>query len=140
MRTHISNAYSAATRTNRELRFFPFSTGRPLFAVLAIAAAAIGMTILLFPPSPADYEPDREAYSESNVYEDINIVSWPIAKFYVENHTKPEDKERLTKLVEEIVSAYYGILEDADFISAENIEKCRKQFRMFGDIREKFSA
>ena len=65
------------------------------------------------------YEPDREAYSESNVYEDINIVSWPIAKFYVENHTKPEDKERLTKLVEEIVSAYYGILEDADFISAE---------------------
>ena len=60
MRTHISNAYSAATRTNRELRFFPFSTGRPLFAVLAIAAAAIGMTILLFPPSPADYEPYRE--------------------------------------------------------------------------------
>ena len=60
MRTHISNTYSAATRTNRELRFFPFSTGRPLFAVLAIAAAAIGMTILLFPPSPADYEPYRE--------------------------------------------------------------------------------
>ena len=60
MRTHISNAYSAATRTNRELRFFPFSTGRPLFAALAIAAAAIGMTILLFPPSPADYEPYRE--------------------------------------------------------------------------------
>ena len=60
IRTHISNAYSAATRTNRELRFFPFSTGRPLFAVLAIAAAAIGMTILLFPPRPADYEPHRE--------------------------------------------------------------------------------
>ena len=60
MRTHISNTYSAATRTNRELRFFPFSTGRPLFAALAIAAAAIGMTILLFPPSPADYEPYRE--------------------------------------------------------------------------------
>ncbi|MBR3188265.1 MAG: ComEC/Rec2 family competence protein [Lachnospiraceae bacterium] len=60
MRTHISNTYSAATRTNRELRFFPFSTGRPLFAVLAIAAAAIGMTILLFPPRPADYEPHRE--------------------------------------------------------------------------------
>ena len=60
MRTHISNACSAATRTYRELRFFPFSTGRPLFAVLAIAAAAIGITVLLFPPELADYEPFRE--------------------------------------------------------------------------------
>ena len=60
MRTHISNTYSAATRTNRELRFFPFTTGRPLFAALAIAAAAIGMAVLLFPLRPADYEPYRE--------------------------------------------------------------------------------
>ena len=60
MCTHIVNAYSAATRTNRGLRFFPFSTGRPLFAILAIAAAAIGITVLLFPAKLTDYEPFRE--------------------------------------------------------------------------------
>ena len=35
----------------------------------------------------------------------------------MEEHTNPEDKERLTELVDEIVNAYYGIIEDADFIS-----------------------
>ena len=62
MRTHIYDVFSAATPTNRELRFyssgathtkrelrfFPFSTGRPLFAILAMLGAAIGITILLF--------------------------------------------------------------------------------------------
>lgn len=73
MRTHIYDVFSAATPTNRELRFyssgathtkrelrfFPFSTGRPLFAILAMLGAAIGITILLFQGEPADYEPYR---------------------------------------------------------------------------------
>ena len=60
LRTYIFDAYSAATRKDRGLRFFPFSTGRPLFAVLAIAAAAIGITVFLLGPELTDYEPFRE--------------------------------------------------------------------------------
>ena len=73
MRTHIYDVFSAATPTNRELRFyssgathtkrelrfFPFSTGRPLFAILAMLGAAIGITILLFQGEHAEYEPYR---------------------------------------------------------------------------------
>ena len=65
-------------------------------------------------------ELSREDYAESMVYEDIKgAVAWPVSEYYVKNHTNPEDKERITELVDEIVSAYYGILEDADFISDE---------------------
>ena len=63
---------------------------------------------------------NREDYSESEVYEDLKInVGWAVSKFYVEKHTNPEDKERISALVDEIVTAYYGIIEDADFISEE---------------------
>ena len=65
-------------------------------------------------------ELNREDYSESEVYEDLKInVGWAVSKFYVEKHTNPEDKERISALVDEIVTAYYGIIEDADFISEE---------------------
>ena len=60
MRAHFFATKSAAARANRELRFFPFSTGRPLFTTLAIAAAAIGLTVLIFPLELTDYEPLRE--------------------------------------------------------------------------------
>ena len=64
--------------------------------------------------------PDRATYSETAVFEDVNaMVAWPLSRFYVEKHVNPEDKERLTALVEEIVGAYYGIIRDADFISEE---------------------
>ena len=65
-------------------------------------------------------ELNREDYSESEVYEDLKInVGWAVSKFYVEKYTNPEDKERISALVDEIVTAYYGIIEDADFISEE---------------------
>ena len=107
MRTHISNAYSAATRTNRELRFFPFSTGRPLFAVLAIAAAAIGMTILLFPPSPADYEPYREEIIqltgtvcslEPRLQEDTVVWRMILSHVRIESPMAAPDTERTDKI------------------------------------------
>ena len=63
---------------------------------------------------------NREDYSESEVYDDLKInVGWAVSKFYVEKHMNPEDKERISALVDEIVTAYYGIIEDADFISEE---------------------
>ena len=65
-------------------------------------------------------ELNRDDYSESEVYDDLKInVGWAVSKFYVEKHTNPEDKERISALVDEIVTAYYGIIEDADFISEE---------------------
>ena len=63
---------------------------------------------------------DKETYPESEAYEDVDIVlGWPVARLYVENYTNPEDKERISELVDEIVAAYYGIIDEADFISDE---------------------
>ena len=66
------------------------------------------------------FESDRETYCETDAYDDVNMVlAWPVARLYVEKYTSPEDKERISKLVDEIIDAYYGILDDADFISDE---------------------
>ena len=66
------------------------------------------------------FELDKELYAESLVYDDVNnLVAWPVAKLYVEKHTDPEDKVRISELVEEIIAAYHGIIADADFISDE---------------------
>ena len=65
-------------------------------------------------------ERNREDYSKSDVYDDLKInIAWAVSKFYVEKHSNPEAKERISALVEEIVAACYGIIEDADFISDE---------------------
>ena len=64
------------------------------------------------------FELNREDYSKSDVYDDLKInIGWAVSKFYVEKHSNPEAKERISALVDEIVTAYYGIIEDADFIS-----------------------
>ena len=63
---------------------------------------------------------DKETYPESGAYDDVNIVlGWPVAQLYVESYTNPEDKERVSNLVDEIIAAYYGIIDEADFISDE---------------------
>jgi putative endopeptidase len=68
--------------------------------------------------SGTHFELNRDDYSKSDVYEDLKInVGWALAQFYVENHSNPEAKKRISALVDEIVDAYYGIIEDADFIS-----------------------
>ena len=68
----------------------------------------------------AHMEVSREDYANSLVYDEMKgIVGWPLSKYYVQQHTNPEDKVRISELVDEIVDAYYGIIEDADFISAE---------------------
>ena len=68
----------------------------------------------------AHMEVSREDYANSLVYDEMKgIVGWPLSKYYVQQHTNPEDKVRISELVDEIVDAYYGIIENADFISAE---------------------
>ena len=63
---------------------------------------------------------DKQDYPESGAYDDVNIVlGWPVAELYVEDYTDPEDKERISNLVDEIINAYYGIIGEADFISDE---------------------
>ena len=63
---------------------------------------------------------DRETYPESEAYSDVNMhLGWAVAQLYVENYTNPEDKERISKLVDEIIAAYRGIIDEADFISDE---------------------
>ena len=70
--------------------------------------------------SGSHYELDKQLYADSLVYDDVILrVAWPVSKLYVEKHANPEDKARLSKLVEEIIDAYYGIIADADFISDE---------------------
>ena len=63
-------------------------------------------------------EMNKESFSESDIYDEItSVAGWALAEFYVNEHVRPEDKERLSILVDEIVNAYYGIIEDADFIT-----------------------
>ena len=65
-------------------------------------------------------ELDKEAFSESDVYDELGVLTgWALAKFYADEHTRPDDKKRLSVLVDEIVSAFYGIIEEAGFISEE---------------------
>jgi putative endopeptidase len=65
-------------------------------------------------------ELDRETYPENQAYSEVDAhLAWPVAQLYVENYTNPGDKERITKLVDEIIRAYYGIIDEAEFLSDE---------------------
>ena len=50
-------------------------------------------------------------------------LKWPVGQLYTETYLKKEDKERITGVVEEILEAYHGILEEADFLSDKTREK-----------------
>ena len=56
-----------------------------------------------------------------------NMLDWPVAQLYTETYLKQEDKDRISEVVVEILKAYHGILEEADFLSdttrAKAIEK-----------------
>lgn len=46
-----------------------------------------------------------------------DILPWPSAQLYTENYIKPEDKERISEMIDEIIGTYHGIIEEADFLS-----------------------
>ena len=48
-----------------------------------------------------------------------SALKWPTAKLYTSVYLNQEDKDRIAKMVEEIKAAYYGIIEEADFLSDE---------------------
>lgn len=56
-------------------------------------------------------------------------LKWAVAQLYAERYIKPEDKERIAKLVDEIIESYEGILEEADWISEETREHAIEKLR-----------
>ena len=60
---------------------------------------------------------DPEEYREES-YDFVNEhLGWASARLYVEKFVNPEEKERVTEMVNEILTSYHGIIEEADFIS-----------------------
>ena len=48
-----------------------------------------------------------------------DLLEWPVARLYADVVLKPEDKDRITEMVYELLDAWRGILEEADFLSDE---------------------
>ena len=71
---------------------------------------------------------------------------WPVARLYTETYLKQEDKDRISTLVDEIMDAYHGILENADFLSDETrakaVEKldAMQKFVLYPDDWEEYSC
>ena len=47
------------------------------------------------------------------------LLPWPVARLYSDVYLKAEDKERLTKLVEDVIDVYHRIINEADFITED---------------------
>jgi len=47
-----------------------------------------------------------------------DTLEWPVAQLYSATYLKKSDKERLTALVDQILDAYRGVINEADFLSA----------------------
>ena len=58
--------------------------------------------------------PDADVFSARVA----NTLEWPTARFYAETYLKPEDKKRISGLVDRILAAYHGVINEADFLSA----------------------
>ena len=46
-----------------------------------------------------------------------DILAWPVARLYCEKYLDQGDKERISALIDEIISEYHGIINEADFLS-----------------------
>ena len=72
-------------------------------------------------------------------------LAWPVARLYTETYLKAEDKARITAMVEELIEAYHGIINEADFLSdttkAAAIEKLEaiEPRVLYPDSWEKYS-
>ena len=58
-------------------------------------------------------------YSEDCVELVSGRLVWPVARMYADAYLKEEDKKAISDLVDEIMEEYHGIIEDADFLSAD---------------------
>ena len=60
------------------------------------------------------------------------LLPWPVARLYTQTYLKQEDKDRITAVVDEIVEAYHGILNEADFLSEETRKKAIEKLEAIG--------
>ena len=73
-------------------------------------------------------------------------LNWATAEMYAATYLKQEDKDRIADVIDEILEAYHGIIEEADFLSDETraraIEKLDaiKPYVLYPDSWEKYSC
>ena len=46
-------------------------------------------------------------------------LKWPVARLYCERYLNQNDKDRISGLIDEVISEYHGIIEEADFLTDE---------------------
>ena len=46
-------------------------------------------------------------------------LEWPVARLYCETYLSQDDKDRISGLIDEIITEYHGIIEEADFLTDE---------------------
>lgn len=69
--------------------------------------------------TPGAVQPDEMRFSAMV----SRLLQWPVAQLYTQTYLKPEDKERIAGMIEEIRQAYHGILNEADWLSEETRAK-----------------
>ena len=73
-------------------------------------------------------------------------LPWPTAEMYAAACLKQEDKERIAAMIDEILDAYHGIIEEADFLSDETRAKAIEKLEditpnvLYPDSWEKYSC
>ena len=86
---------------------------------------------------------DDETVFSSSV---AGMLPWPAAQLYTDTYLKQEDKDRISAMVDEIIAAYHGILEEADFLSEETKAKAIEKLDaidkriLFPDSWEKYDC
>ena len=58
--------------------------------------------------------PDEDAFANKTAA----ALKWPVAQLYSTTYLKKSDKERISALVDQIMDAYRGVINEADFLSA----------------------
>ena len=54
-------------------------------------------------------------------------LEWPVAQLYTQTYLRQEDKDRIMDMMKEILDAYHGIIEEADFLSDATRERAIKK-------------
>ena len=72
---------------------------------------------------------DDETVFSSSV---SGTLEWPVAQLYTQTYLKQEDKDRISVIVDEIMDAYHGIIEEADFLSDETRAKAIEKLDAMG--------
>lgn len=63
--------------------------------------------------------PDEELFARSVT----GLLPWQVGRLYSDAYLKPEDKERISEMVDEIFDVYHEVINSADFLSDTTKEK-----------------